>query len=161
MEPAEPIPSLPPTLLRDHHGRVPRRKWVHEAWGDIPLPFFTVCLRSRMLRGPRDRVVREQIFLLTLFLLFFIVSSPPPFDSQYIALKYISRSFRACSDARRRRWQHAVRPGARRSRAAVARARGASRPRSPIRAGPGASGWLPGHGTRADLTSRKITIRAT
>ncbi|KAL1750611.1 hypothetical protein FB107DRAFT_252023 [Schizophyllum commune] len=40
-------------------------------------------------------------------------------------------------------------------------ARGASRPRSPIRAGPGASGWLPGHGTRADLTSRKITIRAT
>ena len=40
-------------------------------------------------------------------------------------------------------------------------ARGASRPRSPIRAGPGASGWLPGHGTRADLTSRKITIDDT
>uniref|UniRef100_D8PWB1 Uncharacterized protein n=1 Tax=Schizophyllum commune (strain H4-8 / FGSC 9210) TaxID=578458 RepID=D8PWB1_SCHCM len=38
---------------------------------------------------------------------------------------------------------------------------GASRPRSPIWAGPGACGWLPGRGNRAVLTSRKITIDDT
>ncbi|KAI5887805.1 uncharacterized protein SCHCODRAFT_02515348 [Schizophyllum commune H4-8] len=40
-------------------------------------------------------------------------------------------------------------------------ARGASRLRCPIRARPGACVELPGHGNRAVLTSRKITIDAT